>query len=289
MNCNKVIICTPIYKTKLEISEYNNLKISEKINPKFKKVFFAPDNLNVEYYKKKFKNYKIIRFSKHYFKNIKGYNQLLLSEHFYRKFIKFSHLILQQPDSIIIKDLTNLKIKNYDYIGSPCKYDLPTFESFYEDKDFAYENNKLNLFSKFVKKTKRIINFEFRILNFNLNLINIYNYMKKYFKYLVFKKKDYNSIGLNGGLSIRRVKKFIEILKKTPNTKKIKAPEDHVYSYFVNIGKLKTLSYNKLNKIFSEKKTNNVYGYHGLDVYDYSFLKKIHEDHLNNKKINNEN
>ena len=285
MDCNKVIICTPIYKRKFEISEYNNLKISEAINPKFKKVFFAPYDLNVDYYKKNFKNYKIIRFGNHYFKNIKGYNQLLLSEHFYRKFIKFSHLILQQPDSIIIKDLTNLKIKNYDYIGSPCKYDLPNFGSFYEDKDFAYENNKLNFFSKLVKKTKRIIDIEFKILNFNINLINFYNYIKKYFKYLIIKKKNYNSIGLNGGLSIRRVKKFIEILKKTSNTKKIRAPEDHVYSYFVNIGKLKTPSYNELNKIFSEKKAFDVYGYHGLDVYDYNFLKKIHKDHLDNKII----
>ena len=86
MNCKKVAICTPIYKRKLDISEYTNLKISEANNPKIKKIFFAPCTLNLDYYKKNFKNHHIIKFSNFYFKNVECYSKLLLSENFYRKF-----------------------------------------------------------------------------------------------------------------------------------------------------------------------------------------------------------
>jgi hypothetical protein len=277
MDCNKILICTPIYKRRLNDFEFKNLKISEYTNPNIKKIFFAPYKLNLDFYIRNFKAHKIIKFDNCYFKSTDSYSKLLLSEKFYKKFIRYTHIIIHQPDSIIVKNFKNLSIKNFDYIGAPSKYRLPKFNTFFENKNFLYENKKLNFFNKCVSKFKRKINYDVKLLDKNLNFLNIYNHLKKYLRFFLI-NKTYHNIGLNGGLSIRNVRKFILILNGIPNIKQIKAPEDHIFSYFSNIGKLRIPTYKNLMKIFSEKKKMNVYGYHQLDVYDNDYLREIHKN-----------
>jgi hypothetical protein len=275
MNIKKAI-CTPIYKRRPKPYEVKNLKITETSNPKTSKIFIAPNNLDTSFYERNFNKFKIVRFANHYFKNADSYSQLLLSEFFYRKFINFSHIIICQLDAVIIKDISNLRIADYDYIGSPSRYNLPEFSTFYNNKGFG---NKIPIFNQFVKKIKIISKYQINIFYLRINLNKFYSFFKLIYNNLILNKKiKYNAIGVNGGLSIRRLGSFIKVLKNLKYKKKIKAPEDHVFSYYANIGKLNIPTFFELEKIFSEKKIYNIYGYHKLNYYDLQFMNKIHKN-----------
>jgi hypothetical protein len=275
MNIKKAI-CTPIYKRRPKLYEFKNLKITDASNPKISKIFIAPNNLNTSFYEKNFNKFRIVRFANHYFKNADSYSQLLLSEFFYRKFINFSHIIICQLDAVIVKDLSKLRIADYDYIGSPSRYNLPEFSTFYDSKSFS---NKITIFNQFVKEIKKISKNQINVFCLKINLYKFYSVLKLIYNNLTLNKEiNYNAIGLNGGLSIRKLSSFIKVLKNLNYKKKIKAPEDHVYSYYANIKKLNIPTFFQLEKIFSEKKIYNIYGYHKLNYYDLQFMNKIHKN-----------
>ena len=269
---SQIIICIPIYKRIPNDYEITNLKITQALNKNIEKIFLAPLSLNTDFYKREFNNYKIIRFNNFFFRNHDNYSKLLLSENFYRKFTNVSHILICEPDAVLIKNICNIKYKNYDYIGSPSKYILPKFESFYNFNKKLFGNNKS---SRLIIKLKLILNKSYKFYKFKINLSKIYYLGKFIFNFFQIKKKY--SIGINGGLCIRKISKFLQICKDLKFKNKITAPEDHIFSYFSNIGKMIIPSFLILERIFSEKKTNwPVYGYHKLHFYDKTFMKYIH-------------
>lgn len=121
---------------------------------------------------------RMVYFDKHYFNDIDGYNQLLTSINFYSHFKEYDYILIAQLDTFIFKDeLLKWCQKEYDYIGAPWMFEV---------SDFIHLRDYLPLFHK--TRFLRIL----RILTRKKNLVG------------------------NGGLSLRKIKTFIEFLSAYP-------------------------------------------------------------------------
>ena len=178
-----VHIIVPIYK---EIpSEDDLVAINQlfKILGSHKITFIHPNHLNLKNY---FQFSALFKdFENAYFESIFGYNQLMLTIDFYKNFSE-KYLLIYQTDCFVFKDdLLNWCEKDFDYIGAP-----------------------------WIRSQEKIPFFK---LVFDRGISNF----KKYFNFkgngATQKDKSllYNEVG-NGGLSLRKREKFIEVLEKVP-------------------------------------------------------------------------
>jgi hypothetical protein len=141
-----------------------------------------PEGLNLNQYKNLgFETF--LTFPKEYFLGISGYNKLMLSKTFYESFNK-KYILIYQTDCYIFRDeLLYWCNKNYDYIGAPW-----------------LRSNKKNPILK-------------KIWDYNIYyFLTLINYKENY-KWQKNKSLLYNMVG-NGGLSLRKREKFIDILIK---------------------------------------------------------------------------
>lgn len=114
-----VIVVIPVYKTKPDPSEERAIVGINKVLVMYKRVFIAPDTLDMNAYTD-LCNIDSIRFPAHYFEGLKGYNQLMLSHEFYSAFAEFEYMLIAQPDTWIFSDkLDYWCMQGYDYIGAP--------------------------------------------------------------------------------------------------------------------------------------------------------------------------
>lgn len=140
-----------------------------------KQVIVAPEGLQIDNAFGQLQQLEVKRFAKHYFDGIAGYNKLLLSKAFYGTFSLFDYILIHQADVYLFKDEIRLWCdKNYDYIGAPW-----------------FRPEKLN----------------------RGKLFNTVESLKLSFKKNKIYGTRYNKVG-NGGLSLRKVEKAIEVLEK---------------------------------------------------------------------------
>lgn len=95
----------------------------------------------------------------------------------------------------------------------------------------------------------------------------------------------------NGGLSIRKVKKFIEVTKKIKSSVFINCGEDIFISFFSKEFGLKIPNTLEAKKIFQETTitTHNLelvkcYGFHALEKWNPILLKKVYEKNTQKNK-----
>ena len=112
-------ICIPHHSAKLNKDEIKNIKISIKNNDPKRIYFVLPQGINKEFYKKKFPNIKISCFDDDNFINQDSYNQFLLKPEIYSKFSKFKFLVICQTDAVLTRNISEINLFNYDYIGAP--------------------------------------------------------------------------------------------------------------------------------------------------------------------------
>lgn len=183
-----VEIIIPIYKKTPDIDDLISLNQVFKILNKHNITFIHPRSLDISAYMKF--NFSFVEFDDIYFKNIYGYNQLMMSLEFYKKFSS-KYLLIYQTDCFVFKDeLIMWCEKDFDYIGAPWIRSLemlPFFKLFYD---------------KLISQFKTIVNY------------------KNNGKWQKDKSLLYNNVG-NGGLSLRKREKFIEILEQLPEVVKI--------------------------------------------------------------------
>lgn len=177
-----VAIVIPVYKEKM--SYYENIGFCRclKVLNQYNIVLVVPEALNVEEYIEIANryNYKIniVRFPGCYFEGIAGYNQLMLWDGFYEQFLDYKYVLIYQLDCYVFKDeLYYWCSQNYDYIGAPWMGELSQAGLYdYLKKNYASKDSFLKAF------------------------------LRKHFS------STFEDIG-NGGLSLRKVKKFMLILK----------------------------------------------------------------------------
>jgi hypothetical protein len=222
------VIIIPVYKEDLSNFEKISLRQVFKIlGRKYTICFICPEKLMLKEYYTIAQDYEVInvnhkRFSTSYFENIQSYNRLMLSLDFYKEFLNYEHMLIHQLDCYIFKDdLEYWCNQNYDYIGAPwLTYTI-------------YNLTKSNKLKFFVKQY-------------------LYTILKK----KVSEASLYYKVG-NGGLSLRKIRKFYNILinyhqevinQYSSNDSTSLFNEDVFWSYEVNkriIKKLKIPNYKK--------------------------------------------
>ena len=117
-----------------------------------------------------------VSFDDKYFKNLAGYNALMLAGDFYKAFLEFEYILIYQLDAFVFKDdLQFWCNQNYDYIGAPWL------------REFEYAD----IFKAAKSKVKAYLHTRYNVQK---------NGLPSLFQYE-------NKVG-NGGLSLRRIKKF---------------------------------------------------------------------------------
>jgi len=144
---------------------------------------------------------KVVSFDDMYFKDIQGYNRLMLSASFYETFIDYAYILIYQLDAFVFKDdLLEWCDKGFDYIGAPWLR-----------------------YTKYPDKFKELKNKSLRYLNIKLNL----KQSKTGFPTAL---QFENKVG-NGGFSLRRTSKFLEIcIKEQPTIDFYNSKDEHYYN-----------------------------------------------------------
>lgn len=116
----KVAVVIPIYKEILSDSEEKSLIQVKKILGGYNFIFFGPNNLKLDNYKKILPDFEWLGFENNYFNSVDGYSALMLSPTFYKKFFSYEYILIYQLDAWVFKnDLETWCNKGYDYIGAP--------------------------------------------------------------------------------------------------------------------------------------------------------------------------
>jgi len=183
-----VDVVIPIYKSSPDKDDLVSLNRAAEVLENFNITFIHPKLMDVSQYQKY--GFNFLAFDDFYFDGIYGYNQLMLNLDFYRSFNE-KYILIYQTDCFVFEDhLMDWCRKNFDYIGAPW------IRSF-EDIPFLKR-----LWDKGLYKLKSLVN---------------YNGNGKWQK---DKTLLYNEVG-NGGLSLRKREKFIEILKQLDEVVKV--------------------------------------------------------------------
>ena len=123
---HQCLILTPTWKSQLELSEYERIKISILNNKDYPHAFMGPEGLDYSFYKRNFPDSEIHVFDQRYFKSVPGYNELLLSSSFYRYFEDLSVcMLICQLDALLVKTLTEDIVLKYDYLGASWEKPYP--------------------------------------------------------------------------------------------------------------------------------------------------------------------
>jgi hypothetical protein len=194
-----VEIIIPIYKKTPDADDLISINQAFHVLKNHKITFIHPKSLDVSNYEK-FTS-RFLAFDDVYFKNIHGYNCLMLSVDFYNSFSE-KYLLIYQTDCFVFKDeLLDWCNKDFDYIGAP----------------WIRSSEKIPIVKLVVErilvKTKSVINY------------------KKKGKFQKDKSLLYNEVG-NGGLSLRKRAKFLEVLEKIPNVVKIYLDPKHSGKFY---------------------------------------------------------
>lgn len=180
-----VDIIIPIYKPVPDTDDCISINRTFEVLGDYDITFVHPENMDLSAYKNW--NHALYKgFHDDYFKNIEGYNKLMMSPTFYEAFQK-KYILICQTDAFIFKDeLAYWCKKNYDYLGAPwlrSREKIPFLKWIWDKIGYT---------------CKTLIN---------------YKGNKKWQK---DKSLLYNAVG-NGGLSLRKREKFIEVLKHLPH------------------------------------------------------------------------
>lgn len=176
----KVVVLIPFYKEKLDYNSWFSINQCFKILKDYAIVAIKPLRLNISEIMEGFQFNDVVSFDDKYFESIEGYNELMLSTHFYERFTAYEYMLIYQQDAFVFADdLQYWCNQGYDYIGAPWLY--PT------SKGITLGNFSTYIKSYFYRRYNKLKN--------NLPVA----------------KQLHNQVG-NGGLSLRRIEKFREVL-----------------------------------------------------------------------------
>jgi len=194
-----VAVVIPVYKTKMNDDEKVAFLQGMEVLKNYPIILVAPYNLCLDAYTSDSPNLQILRFEPYYFDGIAGYNKLTTDYKFYSSFIHYKYILIYQLDCYVFKDeLAYWCKQGFDYIGAPWMGKYSQVDLYNQQKQRLTGNDN------FIKRQIR--------------------------KRLATKFDD---VG-NGGLSLRKVKKFLLILKVFEySIKKWPSYEDLFYSTVV--------------------------------------------------------
>lgn len=175
----KVAVIIPFYRSTLSAYEIIALQQCELVLSAYPKIAIKPVNLTLSAESAIVSFTDIVSFDNHFFESITGYNHLMLSTEFYKTFLDYEYILIYQLDAFVFEnDLEYWCSQNIDYIGAPW---------------IRKKNDNIIL--------KKV---QIKLQSF------LYTYLNIHKKGLPSRSQFFNKVG-NGGLSLRRVKKFYDL------------------------------------------------------------------------------
>lgn len=176
----RVIVVIPLYKSALDADELVSLRRCFEVLGSHPICFVRPEGSSFEY-EALIAPYRQYPFPASYFRSVQDYNRLMLTPDFYRAFAEYEYMLLYQTDAFVFEDrLAYWCAQEYDYAGAPWL--RPGLQ--------PRIKNTLKIALKGWWHRKR------NILDKKTGLPSDYQL--------------HNQVG-NGGFSLRRIQKFMEI------------------------------------------------------------------------------
>lgn len=173
-----IVVIVPIYLPTPSSMEMVALKQCLTVLSGYDIVLIMPQSLDASVYERLYPKIKKTTFHDECFKSLRAYNRLVLEESFYTQFASYKYMLIYQLDAYVFKDeLLMWANKGYDYIGAPW---LPA-----ERRDLKWRG-------RFRLRCERLLN----------SIVNQ--------KVLHQEKYLFYRVG-NGGLSLRKIDKMIEV------------------------------------------------------------------------------
>ncbi|NDW09847.1 DUF5672 family protein [Dysgonomonas sp. 520] len=186
-----VTIVIPVYKA--ELSEYEKISFNQalRILGEHKVTLVCNEKLDVSSYQSIAEaNNCVIEFEyfdSSYFEGIDGYNKLMLSLDFYKRFLDSEYILIYQLDCFVFRDeLKEWIEKGYDYVGAP------------------WLHNDRRAWWTLKNRIRYTLKALYRRYTNKSNAISI----------------GFYKVG-NGGLSLRKVEKCCEIIRRFEKNKRI--------------------------------------------------------------------
>ncbi len=193
MNKKDIVVVIPVYLPTLSFLEALSLEKCLKILSEYSIVIIKPRSLDLAKIKSLYSLPEVLDFPDECFSCLRSYNRMVLDNAFYHFFSNYVYMLIYQLDAYVFKDeLLFWANQGYDYIGAPW---IPWKK-------------------KHLKKTFRF-----------------YLYLQRGFWRYFDRKKLYQEryywyqVG-NGGFSLRRISKMIEITGKYEREIKILMKDD---------------------------------------------------------------
>lgn len=179
MDKKDIVIVIPIYRTDLLEQERKSLLQCVTLLSDYSIVILKPESLNIDSILIEFNLKKVELFPDECFSSLRAYNKTVLSSDFYLRFSQYKYMLIYQLDAYVFRDeLLYWANRGYDYIGAPW---IPI-------------NSKL-LYSRWERFCLLQKSCFYRLIGSNK-----------------FKKPKYHLFRVgNGGFSLRKISKFIEI------------------------------------------------------------------------------
>ena len=114
-----MVIATPIWREQPTESELALLRITDASNSGVHRWFCAPEGLDTTFYTRTFPDWPVHRFPDQVFESVTSYSLWLTAPDFYRTVEEFEFVTICQLDAVLIRDITELDISGFDYLGAP--------------------------------------------------------------------------------------------------------------------------------------------------------------------------
>ena len=112
------VMLTPIWQPSLGDTELRSLSISAGANKAVDKIFIAPEHLPLDFYRDRFPTWQFHLFDSRNFESVRAYSYWMTQPEIYRTFAHYDYMVMCQLDSILLRDVRDLPVVDWDYLGA---------------------------------------------------------------------------------------------------------------------------------------------------------------------------
>lgn len=178
MEKKDIVVVIPVYNPNLSEDESTALAQCVSLLSEYPIVIVKPEKLDLSHIVLRYPLLRQENFPDKYFTSLRAYNKLVLDENFYARFNQYQFMLIYQLDAFVFKDeLLYWAKKEYDYIGAPW---IPQKRSHLKWKGRVKLHLECFIYNLFKNEKRKL---------------------EKYYNYQVG----------NGGFSLRKISKMVEI------------------------------------------------------------------------------
>ena len=114
-----MVIAAPIWRQQPTDAEIAFLRRTDRSNKNVHRWLCAPEGLDVDFYNREFPDWEVHRYPQRAFVSVASYSLWLTAPDFYRTVDQFEFVTICQLDAVLIRDVTEVRMSDLDYLGAP--------------------------------------------------------------------------------------------------------------------------------------------------------------------------